>query len=40
MLRVPDLPTSAAQVDNRRTGPETLRDMNDRRSDGRMMAYI
>ena len=40
MLRVPDLPTVAARVDNLQTGPETLKDMNDRRSDGRIVAYI
>ena len=40
MLRRVVLPTSAARVDNRQTGPKTLRDMNDRRSDRRIMAYI
>lgn len=40
MLRVVDLPTCAARVDNQQTGPKTLKDMNDRRSDGRIMAYI
>lgn len=40
MLRVADLPTVAARVDNQQTGPKTLRHMNDRRSDGQMMAYI
>ena len=40
MLRAVDLPTSAARVDNRRTGPKTLRDVNDRPSDRRIIAYI
>jgi len=40
MLRADDLPTSAATVDDRRTGPETLRDVNVRPSDRQKMGYI
>jgi len=40
MLRADDLPIDAAAVDDRRTGPKTLRDVNVRRSDGRILSYI
>jgi hypothetical protein len=40
MLRRVDLPTSAAAVDDRQTGPETLRDVNVRPSDRLKVSYI
>lgn len=40
MRRADDLPIDAAAVDNRRTGPETLRDVNVKPSDGRILSYI
>ena len=40
MRRVDALPTWAATVDDQQTGPETLKDVNVRRSDGRILSYI
>ena len=40
MLRADDLPTDAAQVDDRRTDPKTLRNTIDTPSDRLLMPYI
>jgi hypothetical protein len=40
MLCADDLPIDAAAVDDRRTGPETLRDTNVRPSDRLNVGYI
>ena len=39
MLRADDLPTDAAQVDDRRTDPKTLRNMMDTPSDRPILSY-
>jgi len=40
MLHPDVLPTRAATVDDRRTGPKTLRDTNVLRSDRLILSYI
>jgi hypothetical protein len=40
MFRADDLPTDAARMDNRGTGPETLRNVIDTPSERLILSYI